>query len=129
MASALKTQLGILMEQQAEHKAQIAKKPNLVLYVGGVPSPKPPCRRDFLIEIRQTPPSRMTCSLKMKAALLPPQVLIRVVVLANDVGLQSSPPYQQPIEPPDISYRTFIIPAGLLRPNTVYPMTLTFTFP
>lgn len=123
------TSRDILQTEQAYRLSQLAKKPKLVLYVGNVSLAKTPV--SAIIPARQQTDTSVIDDLMLKNEGSGPatQMQIRVVLLAKDVFLQSAPPYQQPIQPPDISYQTFLIPVGTMRPNTAFPFTLTFTFP
>jgi len=119
--------LQILQKQEAERSAQLAKKPKIVLYIGGVPAKKSAAPAPY----RERTDTSSTDDLLLKNEGNAPatNVLIRIVVSAKDVDLKTNPPHGQPVEPPDISYHTITIPVGLLRPNTSFPMNLTFTYP
>jgi hypothetical protein len=129
MASSTGQQLEILQQEQADRLAQRAKKPKLVLYVGGMSvvttpqmAPLPP---------RQHTDTSLTDDLLIKneGDATATNLLIRVTVYAKDVVTQLIPNAQQPIEPPDTPYQIFLIPVERLRPNASFSMSLSFAYP
>jgi hypothetical protein len=127
MASATRKQLQILQAEQASRASQLARKPNLKLYVAGVPangltvSFKPRSETDTLMSF--------DFELVNEGNAIATKPLMRVVVDNKQVLVQSTTPLQTPVESPDSPTRVFLLPLDNIRPRVHMPMTFTFTYP
>lgn len=133
MAGATHKQLDILQQEQADHAAQLAKKPKLQLYIGSVPvitgtfnALRPPA-----YPIREQTDTSMTfdSSILNQGKASATRVQVRVVINAKDVSFSVPGNVTRANEPPDNPFQTWLINIDLIRPNVNIPMTLTFSFP
>jgi len=132
-ARAMREQLNILQQEQAERTAQLAKKPKLQLSIGQVPVIIGPFNTLRLpnYPVREQTDTSITFDLRLFNAGTAPatRLTFRITVWSSDVSVQSSEPLTQLNEPPGSPTKTTIIPIETVRPRVNIPMTLTLTFP
>jgi len=126
LANAQTESLKILQRQEADRLARLAKKPELVLFVGHVPlaraheTLKPTHETDtsatFDLVLRNAGES--TADKVTWRALVPP-----------DVGIMSSPPPIPANDLPDRPVHAFLYFQDLLPPKGYSEITVTFLFP
>jgi len=128
MVSAMQEQLKILKEEQTIRQAQLAKKPRLEISLGG--SPLISTRQESL-KAREFTATRAgyDLSLTNSGDATATKGLLRVMVMAKDVSIDSSSGFQRPYEEPDSATHTFLLNFGDLRPKVTLPMRIAFVFP
>lgn len=128
MTSAMKEQLAILREDQSNRRAQLSKKPKLELDIGGVPLNtffKVPIKAREFTDTKAV----YDVFLKNLGDATATKGLLRIVVYAKDVGVQSNAPIQRPYEEANSVSHTFLSPFDYLRPSITLPMSLTISYP
>jgi hypothetical protein len=129
MLEAAQKQLQILQVEQAARLAELAKKPNLQLYVG----------RSVLKPVGATEPAKpkqITSTLASFDITLgnagnasATKGVLRIIAFDKDVRVSSSAPSQGVYEPDANSPHTLLVPFELLRPNVQIPMSITANYP
>lgn len=128
MASALRRQLKILEDEQNERQAQAAKKPKLEVQVGGVD-----VNTFFSIPIKSKEETDTSFSYNVKLLNNGEDAarhgVLRVIVNAKDVSIQSSSPFQKPYEEPDSAMHAILLNFDVVRSHGNIGFDITLNYP
>jgi hypothetical protein len=129
MLEAAQKQLQILQAEQAARLAELAKKPNLQLYVGAsVLKPVGATESAKPKQITSTLAS-FDITLRNGGNASATKGVLRIIAFDKDVRVSSSAPSQGVYEPDANSPHTLLVPFELLRPNVQIPMSITANYP
>jgi hypothetical protein len=128
MATALREQLKIIQQEQAQRESQLSKKPKLELNIAGV-TLNTTIPVNYKVREQSDTTMAFDFSLANSGNATATKGLVRVLIQAKEVGLTCSSPFQKLVEEPDSLLHTYIIPFDYLRPRGALPVTITFTFP
>jgi hypothetical protein len=129
MSVAMRKQLKILQDEQASRQAELARKPKLELYGGGIPLNS---LVNVPVPVRENTVTKTTLgiSLRNSGTASATKGTLRVIVFAKDVSLECSAPFQRIFEEaPDSPQHVIVIPFDYVRPNGNLPMSITATYP
>ena len=133
MATALQGQLDILKQQQAERKAELSKKPKLELYAGAVGTPE-------MVSLNSNPPvpapfrdktdtsQSFDLHLRNTGTASALNGLLRVVIFAPDVQMQSTSPFQLIADASNLQQHIYTLNFDRLRPGIIIPIAITFIY-
>jgi hypothetical protein len=129
MSIAMRKQLEILREEQARRQAELAKKPKLELYVENVPLNS---LGGAHFAAREATSSKLRFDIELRNAGngTATKGIIRVIVFAKDVKIESGSPfipvYEQQEDSPQ---HVILVPFDYIRANGRIPMSVSFSYP
>jgi hypothetical protein len=129
MSRAMRDQLKILQDEQAVRLAELAKKPKLELYVGGIPLNS---LTNIPIPSRESTTTKTTwvISLRNSGTGAATKGVLRVIVFGKDVTLDCSSVFERVFEPEtDSAQHAILIPFERARATGNLSMSITANYP
>jgi hypothetical protein len=128
MTVAMREQLKMLKEEQANRQAELAKKPKLEIYLGSIL-----LTPTALLQAtaRQSTEDRSIYDvvLRNSGVATATKGTLRVILIGRGAWLESTAGAHRVYEQPDSEIHTFLIPFDYLRPNVQIPMSFTIGYP